>query len=95
MVSGIRSTAALVGLLISASLTPAQGSIADEGYYRIGTSNYYQYFPGCSLPACCPGPDCTNFGTTNGGQINTSDYTAGQAVYIPPPYDGDAFTFKQ
>lgn len=82
-------------ILLSASHAYAQAVISDMGYYRVDTLNYFlNHFPGNIPMSLCDGTDCTHFGTTNGGQINTSAFTAGQYVYIQQAADGEAFTFQ-
>jgi hypothetical protein len=74
----------------------AQVTVFDNGYYRVGTLNYFeQSFPGCvGFSSCCTAPNCTDFGTADDGEVNTSDLTAGDYVYTSGAADGEAYTFE-
>jgi len=84
----------IVLLLLGGSIAHAQANITDGGYYRIGTTNYFgNSFPFCGNSNCCSAPNCTYF-TTDGGAVNTSDFTAGQYVSISNASDQEVFTFQ-
>lgn len=88
-----RLTAALVLLLLASLEMEARAGIQDNGYWRFATAKTVttvNYDPGI-----CTAPDCTDYGTVDGGEVNTSDYTVVQYVYIFAATDGEAFTFQE
>jgi hypothetical protein len=86
-----------LALLLSIPIgAQAQVTVSDMGYYRVGTLNYFnQSFPGCvAFSTSCTAPNCADFGTTDGGLVNTSDLTVGDYVYIAGAADGEAYAFE-
>jgi hypothetical protein len=81
--------------LLTLRSTPAYADpVSDSGYRRFATSTAFNNFLGNGHQ--CTEPFCTSYGTTDGGQVYTSDYVAAQlvSVYTPDMPNGGSISWQ-